>query len=168
MSNLTSDPFLQKTFFCLASTANPEPLLFVLCLDYLLTLGNERIAWFGNQELLFFACISCWLFFFVRKITGIYKSFWWIEPFIFRRKWMEQFGALGPPVALVWAPPAALTFYFPAYLVLSFTWPRWGTTGFSISKNNCFPLGRDKKDKCTRCRDNIIRSYIVVRLFYSL
>lgn len=137
-------PFSRRRFLS-GEYGKCQPLPLVLSLDYLLTLGNERMAWFVNWELLFFACISCWLFFLVRKIIRIYKSFWWIEPFIFSRKWMERFGALRLPVAVVWAPPTALTFYSAAYSVPRFTWPPWGTTGLSISKNNCFSPGERQK-----------------------
>lgn len=117
------------------------PPLLVLFLDYLLTLGMKGCM---VCEPVVILCLHIMLAFLSEKITRVYKSFWWIESFIFWRKWMEQFGALGLHTAFLWAPPTALTFYSGVcgariYMAL------WGTTGFSISKNICsFPGERQK------------------------
>lgn len=140
---MRSDPFLQKIFFF--CWIQQTPSLFYLSSLWIICLLWEMKGWHGLWIRSCYSLPAYHVDFFVRKITRIYKSFWWIEPFIFRRKWMEQFGALGPPVALVWAPPTALTFYSAWYLVPRFTWPLWGTTGFSISKNNCSAPGERQK-----------------------
>lgn len=99
--------FAEDFFFCLMNTAKAASPTCPL---------SGLFAYSGNERLhgLWTSCYSLPAYhvsFFVRKITRVYKSFWWIEPFIFRSKWIEQFGALGLHITLVWAPPTALTFY---------------------------------------------------------
>lgn len=142
MSNVRSDSFLQMFFaWRIQQTPSPSYLssLWRICLLW------KTKGWHGLWTRSCYSLPAYHVAFFVRKITRIHKSFWWIEPFIFRRKWIERFGALGPPVALVWAPPTALTFYSALYLVPKFTRPLWGTTGFSISKNNRSSPGERQK-----------------------
>lgn len=81
---------------------------------------------------------------------------------------MERFGVLGPPVALGWAPPTALTFYSATYLVPRFTWPRWGTTGFSISKNNCFSPGERQKGYVHKVQRQYYQELYSCSALYSL
>lgn len=143
MSNLRSGPFRQRTCFVWRTQWTPN-LSHLFSLRIICLLWVMR-GWRGLWTSCCYSLPAYHIGFFVRKITRIYKSFWWIEPFIFRRKWMEQFGALEPPAALAWAPPTALTFYWAACLVPRFTPPLWGTTGFGISENNCFSPGERQK-----------------------
>lgn len=89
-THLTEDVFLSGEYSkCQASPTHPLSGLFAYSGKW-----KDGMARFVNQELLFFACISCWLFF-VRKITRIYKSFWWIEPFIFGENGWNGLGLWG-------------------------------------------------------------------------
>lgn len=143
MSNLRSDPFLHKTFFFgLVNTASAS-------LPYLSSLWIIYLRWEmkGWHDLWTRSCYSLPAYhvgFFVRKITRVYKSFWWIEPFIFRRKCMEQSGPWGHLLlSCEHLPRPRLS--LPAEVVLGSTWPQWGTAGFSISENNCSSPGERQK-----------------------